>query len=143
MGDGLVIIEPTTVLRDWTRGALDLDEIWAGGWPQTSAADTGIVLEVINSTLRAPVTTWSLQWDCYAPTQPVASALAARLATLLVRTPTRELIGTTPDGSVLYGGTIEGSVSLFPVPPDDGDPDVYRHTLLCDLLTIAVPTPTP
>lgn len=143
MGGGLVIIDPTTVLRDWVRVLLDLPEVWAGGWPQNSTAESGIVLEMISSTTSNAITTWSTQWDCHVSKgeggQPGASALAAHLATHLVRTPPRTTIGTSGGGEVLFGGAVEESVSIFPV--DDDTPDSYRATLLVDILTIAVPPP--
>lgn len=143
MGGGLVIIEPTTIWRDWARTAIDLPEVWAGGWPQGNTATTGVVLEVIDSTLAGAITTWSTQWDAYATKtaggQPAAAALAARLATTLARTIPRTVLGTVDAGQVLYGGLDEGSLSLFPV--DEDKPDLFRHTLLVDLLTISVPTP--
>jgi hypothetical protein len=143
MGGGLVIIEPTTILRDWARTALALPELWAGGWPQTSTATIGVVLELVTSTVDGPVTTWTTQWDAYATTagggQPAASALVARLATLLLRTPPRTLLGSSAVGQVLYGGAVDTTVAISPV--DSDEPDVYRSQLLCDLLTIAIPTP--
>lgn len=137
MGAGLVIIEPSTILRDWARTALTLPDLWAGGWPQTSTATTGIVLTVIDSTQNGAITTWSTQWSCWAPTQPEASALASRLATLLLRTPPTMLIGSNTVGSVLYRGAIEGTTRVVPVADDE--PDAYRADVYADLLTIAVP----
>lgn len=137
MGGGLVIIEPTTILRDWLRTAFD-PQLWAGGWPEGQPLP-GTIMRPITSTLSGPVTTWSLQFDSYAATQPVASAMSPRLATLLLRTPPRTLIGGNADGQVLYGGAIESSVAISPTPPDSDDPDTYGSSLLIDLSTTAVP----
>lgn len=141
MGGGLVIIEPTTVLRDWLRTALDSDAIWAGGWPR-GVPLPGIEMHPLLSTLNGPVTAWSFQFDSFAATQPEASGMSARLATHLIRTPPRTLIGANSAGSVLYGGAIESSVSISPKPPDSEDPGTYGSSLLIDLTTIAVPADT-
>lgn len=137
MGGGLVIIEPTTLLRDWLRTAFD-PQIWAGGWPEGQPLP-GTIMRPITSTLSGPVTSWSLQFDSYATTQPVASAMSARLATVLLRTPPRTLIGSNDLGQVLYGGAIEASVSISPTPPDSEDPGTFGSSLAIDLSTTAVP----
>lgn len=146
MGGGLVIVEPTTMLRDWLRASWD-PQLWAGGWPDTADLP-GTVMHPITSTLNGAITTWSWQFDSFhggarhdGLGQPGASATSARLATHLLRTPPRTVIGANADVAVLFGGAIESSVSIAPKPPDLDDPDVFGATLLIDLTTISVPNP--
>jgi hypothetical protein len=139
MSHGLTIIEPTTILRDWLRTEFD-EAFWAGGWPQ-GVELPGTIIHPVGSTLDIAITRWSLQLDSFATTQPAASARSAALATLLVSTPTRTELGATDDVTVLYGGAVEDTVSIFPKDPDSEDPGTYGSTLLLDLLTIAVPNP--
>jgi hypothetical protein len=141
MGSGLVLVEPTTIIRDWLRDLSD-SQVWAGGWPQ-GADLPGTVMHPISSTVNGMVTSWSFQFDSFADNQPFASEASSGLATLLLQTPSRTLLGSTPSAEVLYGGAIESSVSMFPTPPDSGDPGTYGSTLLIDLLTIAVRLPIP
>jgi hypothetical protein len=142
---GLILIEPTTVLRDWMRTGLERPNLWAGGWPSTAAAETtGTVLHTIGSTLRGLVTTWSLQIDHWAHKDaPLAAVMCANTLAFLATTTPRTPIGATPAGTVLFGGLIEATASMAPRQPTSDDPDMYGHTLLCDVLTIAVPTPDP
>jgi hypothetical protein len=143
MGTGLIVIEPTTVLRDWLRDGLERPRLWAGGWPQDDNGDTGTIIHPIGMTLRGLVTTWSLQIDHWATSAPLVATMCANTLAFLATTTPRTEIGETPAGAVLFGGLIEGTASMAPRQPTSDDPDMYGHTLLCDVLTIAVPTPTP
>lgn len=142
----LLVVEPTTLIRDWLRTELERPNLWAGGWPATSDAETGTVLHPIASAMEGPVTTWSYQIDHWAHRDagaaPTAAAMAGATVTFLATTPYPTEIGATPDAHVHYGGLVEGSVSMFPAPPAPDDPDMYGHTLLCDLVTITTPRPT-
>lgn len=143
MGTGLIVIEPTTVIRDWLRTALERPRLWAGGWPQNDTGDTGTILHPISSSLRGLVTTWSFQIDHWATDAPLVAVMCSNTLALLATTTPRTPIGSTPAGTVLFGGLIEGTASMAPRNPTSDDPDMYGHTLLCDVLTIAVPTPDP
>lgn len=140
---GLIIVDPATPLRDWMRTALDQPNVWLLGWPSGNHDDIGIVMHQITSTLNGPVTTWSWQIDHYAATAPVASAMATRTLTLLAETAPRTLIGSTDDGQVLYGGLIESTASLSPIPVDPANPDLYGHRLDAAIATTTIPNPTP
>lgn len=139
---GLVIVDPTTLLRDWLRTGLSRPNLWAGGWPD-GADLPGTVMHQITSSLAGLTTTWGYQFDHWATTQPAASQAAGETLQFLARTSPRTVVGESDTGRVLFGGLIESTVSTSVRPPTSDDPDAYGHTLNCSILTIAVPLPPP
>lgn len=122
------VVDATTALRDWLRGATSAGErIYAGGFPQSVTLPAASISRV-GGGFDVPVDLGGYQISAIAKSDPAAAALRDEIATILLSTNLADLGA----GLSLRGSTIAGRWSAL----DPDDPSIRRAVLSVQICTV-------
>lgn len=128
----IVIVEPTTLIRDWLRGlALSPGaHIYASGRPASEPLPSIVIWRVGGG----PVDYQDdgiYQFDCLAANAKAAAALASEL--------TSALLSATLPVALSDETRLDGFYGVQMLPDFDTDPELARHIVTAQATTISIP----